>query len=147
MDIIEMTRELGKAIQQDERYVAYTLAKTANDNDAELQTLINDFDKKRTSLNEELSKEDKNTDMIKALDEDIKDVYSRIMSNQNMMIFNGAKNALEQLISEVNQIVTLILVRLAMDAAEAVQPAAAVTDKIKAALYYSNGQPVYRLSV
>ena len=81
MDIIEMTRELGKAIQQDERYVAYTLAKTANDNDAELQTLINDFDKKRTSLNEELSKEDKNTDMIKALDEDIKDVYSRIMSN------------------------------------------------------------------
>ena len=27
MDIIEMTRELGKAIQQDERYVAYTLAK------------------------------------------------------------------------------------------------------------------------
>ena len=55
----------------------------------------------------ELSKEDKNTDMIKALDEDIKDVYSRIMSNQNMMIFNGAKNALEQLISEVNQIVTM----------------------------------------
>lgn len=107
MDIIEMTRELGKAIQQDERYVAYTLAKTANDNDVELQTLINDFDKKRTSLNEELSKEDKNTDMIKALDEDIKDVYSRIMSNQNMMIFNGAKNALEQLISEVNQIVTM----------------------------------------
>ena len=107
MDIIEMTRELGKAIQQDERYVAYTLAKIANDNDAELQTLINDFDKKRTSLNEELSKEDKNTDMIKALDEDIKDVYSRIMSNQNMMIFNGAKNALEQLISEVNQIVTM----------------------------------------
>lgn len=107
MDIIEMTRELGKAIQQDERYVAYTLAKIANDNDAELQTLINDFDKKRTSLNEELSKKDKNTDMIKALDEDIKDVYSRIMSNQNMMIFNGAKNALEQLISEVNQIVTM----------------------------------------
>lgn len=107
MDIIEMTRELGKAIQQDERYVAYTLAKIANDNDAELQTLINDFDKKRTSLNEELSKEDKNTDMIKALDEDIKDVYSRIMSNQNMMIFNGAKNALEQLISDVNQIVTM----------------------------------------
>ncbi len=107
MDIIEMTRELGKAIQQDERYVAYTLAKIANDNDAELQTLINDFDKKRTSLNEELSKEDKNTDMIKALDEDIKDVYGRIMSNQNMMIFNGAKNALEQLISEVNQIVTM----------------------------------------
>lgn len=107
MDIIKMTRELGKAIQQDERYVAYNLAKTANDNDTELQTLISDFDKKRNSLNEEVCKEDKNTDMIKALDEDIKDLYGRIMSNPNMVIFNGAKNSLEQLISEVNQIITM----------------------------------------
>ena len=37
MDVIQMTRELGKAIQQDDRYTAYMLAKQANDNDAELQ--------------------------------------------------------------------------------------------------------------
>ena len=31
MDIIEMTRELGKAIQADDRYIAYCLAKQANE--------------------------------------------------------------------------------------------------------------------
>ena len=35
MDIIEMTRELGKALQQDDRYVAYSLAKQVNDDDTE----------------------------------------------------------------------------------------------------------------
>lgn len=107
MDIIKMTRELGKAIQQDDRYVAYNVAKTANDNDTELQTLIDDFDKKRTTLNDELCKENKNTDMVKALDEDIKDLYGRIMSNPNMLAFTAAKNDLEHLISEVNQIITM----------------------------------------
>lgn len=107
MDIIEMTRELGKAIQQDERYTAYVLAKEANDKDTELQQLISDFDAKRHNLNEEMSKQDKNTDMIKALDTDIKETYNTIMSNQNMIIFNSVKNALEQLISDVNQIITM----------------------------------------
>lgn len=107
MDIIEMTRELGKAIQQDERYTAYVLAKEANDKDTELQQLISDFDAKRHNLNEEMSKQDKNTDMIKTLDTDIKETYNTIMSNQNMIIFNSVKNALEQLISDVNQIITM----------------------------------------
>lgn len=107
MDIIEMTRELGKAIQQDERYTAYALAKEVNDKDTELQQLISDFDAKRHKLNEEMSKQDKNTDMIKALDTDIKETYNTIMSNQNMIIFNSVKNALEQLISDVNQIITM----------------------------------------
>ncbi|MCI1268843.1 MAG: YlbF family regulator [Ruminococcus sp.] len=107
MDIIEMTRELGKAIQQDERYTAYALAKEANDKDTELQQLISDFDAKRHNLNEEMSKQDKNTDMIKTLDTDIKETYNTIMSNQNMIIFNSVKNALEQLISDVNQIITM----------------------------------------
>ena len=40
MDIIAMARELGKAIQQDERYKRIDAAKTANDKDEELQQLI-----------------------------------------------------------------------------------------------------------
>ena len=54
-----------------------------------------------------MSKQDKNTDMIKTLDTDIKETYNTIMSNQNMIIFNSVKNALEQLISDVNQIITM----------------------------------------
>ena len=33
MDVIKLTRELGAAIQQDERYLAFAKAKEANEND------------------------------------------------------------------------------------------------------------------
>ena len=40
MDAIKSVRELGKAIQADERFVRYAKARLANDNDAELQAAI-----------------------------------------------------------------------------------------------------------
>ena len=43
MDIIEMARELGKALQNDDRYIAYNLAKQVNDEDKELQKDIESF--------------------------------------------------------------------------------------------------------
>ena len=49
MDVIEMTRELGKALQQDDRYIAYNLAKQVNDNDTELQADIENFTNLRSS--------------------------------------------------------------------------------------------------
>ena len=47
MDAIKAARELGKAIQNDERYKAYIEAKKANDADDELQQLIGEFNLKR----------------------------------------------------------------------------------------------------
>ena len=37
MDLIQLTRELGKAIQQDERYLRLQAAKQASDEDSHLQ--------------------------------------------------------------------------------------------------------------
>ena len=107
MDIMEMTRELGKALQQDDRYIAYSLSKQACDNDEELQKQISSFDDLRSQLNTEIIKEDKDTDKIKELDQSIKDTYQKIMSNRNMVVFTGAQSALESLVSNINQIITL----------------------------------------
>ncbi|MDE7365722.1 MAG: YlbF family regulator [Ruminococcus sp.] len=107
MDIIEMTRELGKALQTDDRYTAYMLAKQANDNDTVLQALINGFENMRLQLNEELAKDDKDTDRIKELDEGIKSNYKQIMSNKNMIVFTAAQNSLESLVNNMNQIITM----------------------------------------
>lgn len=60
MDIIAMARELGKAIQQDERYKRIDAAKTANDKDEELQQLIQKFNMKRSELSVEMAQENKN---------------------------------------------------------------------------------------
>ena len=102
-----MTRELGKAIQQDERYTAYVLAKEANDKDNELQESIEKFNTLRMELNTAMSAENKDTDKIKELDGSIKETYAKIMGNPNMVIFNGAQNALESLINDINQIIAM----------------------------------------
>ena len=59
MDIIKMARELGKAIQEDDRYLALRLATQSNDEDQALQDMIGEFNLKRVSLNQEVQKADK----------------------------------------------------------------------------------------
>ena len=107
MDIIEMTRELGKALQNDDRYIAYSLSKQACDNNEELQKRIASFEDLRSQLNAEIIKDDKDTDRIKELDQSIKSTYQKIMNDRNMVVFTGAQSALESLVSNINQIITL----------------------------------------
>ena len=54
MDVITLARELGKAIQADERYAAYNAAKKVNDDDEKLQQQIGEFNLVRMSLEREL---------------------------------------------------------------------------------------------
>ena len=107
MDVIQMTRELGKAIQQDERYIIYNLAKQVNDDDKELQEEIAKFENLRNDMRETMSVENPDFDRINAIDKETKALYQKIMSNPNMISFNKAQTALEELISNINQIISL----------------------------------------
>ena len=53
MDIIQLTRELAKALQQDQRYINYSAAKKVNDADEELQKKITEFVCMKQQLQEE----------------------------------------------------------------------------------------------
>ena len=64
MDIIEMARELGKAIQEDDRYLALRLATQSNDEDQALQDMIGEFNLKRVSLNQEVQKPEKDQEKM-----------------------------------------------------------------------------------
>ena len=107
MDIIEMTRELGKAIQADDRYIAYTLAKQANDDDEQLQNLINAFNLKRMQLQMEVGKPDKDNDKIQELNDVIKSSYKTIMENPKMKVYQAAKEGLDELLNQVNTIISM----------------------------------------
>ena len=107
MDVIEMAREVGKLIQQDDRYTAYYKAKEANDGDEELQKMINEFNMLRIKLNTEVSKDDKNSEGIAALDAEIKSLYGNIMANENMDAYNKAKDAMDDLLGQINMVITL----------------------------------------
>ena len=102
-----MARELGKALQTDDRYIAYMLAKQVNDADEELQKDIDSFEKMRYDLSMELTKENKDTDRVKELDDNIKETYNKIMSNKNMIVFSAAQKSLEQLVGNIQEIITM----------------------------------------
>lgn len=106
MDVIDKARELGQLIQTDERYAVYCKAKEANDNDGELQQLINEFQSKRIELNIEMAKEERSAERLTALDDEIKSLYGTIMANENMTAYNEAKNAMDDMLSQINMVIT-----------------------------------------
>ena len=106
MDVIKLTRELGKAIQQDERYIRYAKAKLANDNDNELQAAIGNFNIKRMELEKATSAENPNDEQIKTLNEELRKIYGEIMASAPMVEYNTAKALLDQMMNEVNIILS-----------------------------------------
>ena len=105
MDIIEKARELGKLIQQEESYIALQKAQADADADMDLQNLIGDFNMKRTSINNEASKKDKDSDKLALLNSQMREDYSKIMSNKNMIAYNEAKDAFDMVANRVLAIV------------------------------------------
>ncbi len=106
MDVIAKARELGKAIQQDERFIRYAKARLANDDDKELQDAIGEFNLVRMELDREVNSDEKNDDKVKELNEKLRKVYSSVMSSPAMVEYNTAKAALDTLVNEINVIIS-----------------------------------------
>ena len=106
MDVTQMARELGKAIQSDERFIRYAKAKLANDNDADLQNAIGNFNIKRMELEKAASEEEKNEEAVKTLNEELRKIYGEIMSSAPMVEYNTAKALLDQMMNEVNIVIS-----------------------------------------
>ena len=107
MDVIATARQLGKAIQQDERYLRLMVAQQMNDSDEELQSLIGKFNLKRIAVGNETSKEDKDEAKLKTLDGEIRELYALIMANEHMAAYNEAKTELDKLVNDIGTIITM----------------------------------------
>ena len=82
MDAIQAVRELGKAIQEDERYIEYAKAKKANDEDTELQNLIGEFNLIRQNAAMEYNKpeEEQDKEKLQKLNADMQEAYEKVMT-------------------------------------------------------------------
>lgn len=107
MDMIQLARELGKAIQQDERYLRLQKAKQASDNDQKLQELIGEFNLKRMAINNEASKSERSEEKLQQLNTELRHTYAEIMKNDNMTAYNEAREALDAVMKRVNAIIAL----------------------------------------
>ena len=98
MDVIAQVRELGKAIQKDERFIRYAKARLENDNNTELQALIGEFNIIRMELDKQLSGEEKDQVTVDELNVKLRDVYGKIMASPAMVEYNTAKAELDQMV-------------------------------------------------
>ena len=92
MDIIEMTRSLGHAIQQEESFKKLMKAQNACDNDPVLQDMIGEFNLKRMNLSNASNGENVDQEKISRLNIELRDCYDDIMENANMVAYNEAKD-------------------------------------------------------
>ncbi len=106
MDIIEKARELGKLIQQDERYTKAKELEKQIDEDKDLQNLIGEFNLKKLNINNETMKQDKDNEKIKLLDKELSDIYQKITSNPKMQEYEANVKDLNELVNRVCTIIT-----------------------------------------
>ena len=109
MDVISLARQLGKAIQQDESYIKMMHCAQVNDEDQELQDLIGQFNLKRVDLNNEINKSDKDQSRIDALNEEVRELYGKLMTNTSMTATMGMIPIQSSIILDAAEAVLLVL--------------------------------------
>lgn len=107
MDIIELTRQLGAAIQQTEEYKRFMAAKEKNDADEQLQKQIGDFNLLKMQLDAEHEKEAKDEAKILEINEQIVALYNEIVSGEAMSEYNAAYEAYRTLTDKISNILLM----------------------------------------
>lgn len=106
MDLVALARQMGHAIQEEKAYKDLQTAKNAADNDKVLQDLIGEFNLKRIAINNESCKEERDDEKLRALNMEMRELYTKIMQNENMTAYNNAKTELDTILQRVLAIIT-----------------------------------------
>lgn len=110
MTVIELTRKLGAAIQEDERYKVFDAAKKANDEDKELNELIGQINLIQMSYQNEAAKgEQADAKKMEEFGAEFEKLYREVMLNGNMVKFEAAKTAIDDMMNEIMGILALCI--------------------------------------
>ena len=107
MDIIKLTRELGAAIQQDERYLRFTKARENNEKDEVLLDLMGQIQLLQMNYQQEAAKENADAAKMADFERRFNDVYGKFMANDNMKEYEAARHEIDELMNYVMQILGL----------------------------------------
>lgn len=118
MEILEITRELGKAIQADSAYKKFLEAKKNNDDDRELQDLIGEFNLIRLNVSNAMTDPEKDEKKIEEYNTKLQECYKKVMANKSMIAYNEAKTALDGIVGKVNTLLSMIIDGADPDTAE-----------------------------
>ena len=95
-----------KSGKEGSEYKALMEARTASDNDEELQKQIGEFNLVRMKMEIESGKPEPDQNKINELNEQLMSIYTQVMESENMVAFNKAKDVVDHLMNHVTAILT-----------------------------------------
>lgn len=107
MDVIEITRQLGKAIQADERYTKFVEAKEASETDPTVKDMMDKINSLREDYQKESESETPNEENLQKLDGEFQRVYTSLMVNENMSKYEDRRKELDEMMNYLMQILYL----------------------------------------
>lgn len=108
MTVIEAARELGKAIQADERYLKLAQATKANEADDTLNNLISKLNLIQMSYQHEAEGE-ANEEKMNEYDKQFRELYDEIMVNENMKNYENARQEVDDMMNYVMQLLSMVV--------------------------------------
>ena len=107
MSVIELTRQLGAAIQKDERYLAFAAAKEANEKDEALNALMGEIQMIQMNYQMEASKETPDSAKMQEFEAEFNAKYEAFMANENMQKYDEARAQVDAMMNYIMQILGL----------------------------------------
>lgn len=108
MSLESALRQLGKEIQQDERFVRLQAAAKANDEDKELQDKMGEMQLISLNYQQEQEKgEAADQDKLSQLQKDYESLYNEIMSMQTMVEYSGVAHEMEHMAQYISRMIGL----------------------------------------
>ncbi len=105
MNLIELARQLGEEIQNDELYIKVRMNEQKLEIDEEFQNLMKEFNEEKMQINEEMSKDSPDQNRIDILNKSIGEKYEKITKNPNMIAFQESQKEFMEVINKVSSII------------------------------------------
>ena len=107
MDVIKLTRQLGAAIQQDERYLKFAATREANEKDEELLDLMGQIQLIQMNYQKEANSENPDSAKMQGYEKDFNELYGKFMANDKMVAYENARAEIDELMNYIMQILGL----------------------------------------
>lgn len=106
MDILEMAKELGKAIADSDLMAAVKKAEDVQNNDEKAQQLIGEYNLKRMQLAQRVQKEDVTQEELEAVQKELSDEFDKLMQYSVISDYITARKELDAVLEQVNNVIS-----------------------------------------
>ena len=104
--IFELAAELGRTLKEDERIIALNKAREAFDADANVASLMEEYQVQQQAIQTEALKEDRSEDVLNVIQDRIETIYNQITESESYKALEQAQNEVNALMEAVNNTIT-----------------------------------------